>query len=215
MTNFINGIQLDGNGTPITNILGSCPFNCEGCYACASQALCRPSVIRNWAENTSLSRSGWFLDYLENWFWAHPAKDDEKRLFRINQSGELEDVKELRIWAHVSENIGFHSGYEFAIYTKRFDIVREFMNGNNWELPSNLQINLSECEGYPAPADLKQYFPCFVWDTGQHEAVNLPHCPAVLKPLEGRKKGARNKGMTCAQCRRCYRSNATTAVYNH
>lgn len=213
-----NGIQLDGNGQPISNVLGSCQFNCEGCYACASQALCRENVIRAWSENTSLSRSGWFEDYLRGWFIAHPAKrwnGEETRLFRINQSGEIEDVRELRVWANIAAGVGEQNGYSFAIYTKRFDIVREFMEGNNWELPFNLQINLSECDGYPAPADLKKYFPCFVWDTGQKEAANIHHCPAVLKPSDGRKKGRRNKGITCAQCKRCYVSGATTAVYNH
>ena len=47
--------------------------------------------------------------------------------------------------------------------------------------------------------------------------AKMIHCPAVNKPLEGHKKGSRNKNITCSQCGRCYKGNKGlyTAVYSH
>lgn len=207
-----NGIQLDGNGTPITNVFGSCPFNCAGCYACASQALCRENVIRAWAENTLLAQNPAALKIeLFRYFETHPAKYDGEP-FRIHSSGEFQSVEELRVWNSIA---GVFEFFSFYTYTKRFDLIQEFYETYGY-YPTSININLSECEGVHAPAELKRVYGCFVWDTGQPEAANLAHCPAVLKPSNGRKKGARNKGVTCADCGRCmYHSRSNTAVYNH
>lgn len=208
------GIQVDGEGNPITNVLGSCLFNCEGCYACASQALCRPYVIRNYAENTLLANNPVALmNALIGYFTARPAKY-EGEPFRVHSFGEMQSTREMYVWDEIARRF---ASFKFYTYTKRFDLLDAFEAEYGY-YPRALHINLSECEGYTAPAHLRAIYPRFVWHTGQKECEGMTFCPAVLRALEGKKKGVRNKKVNCLEnCGRCWNMCAgdATAVENH
>lgn len=204
------GFIQQKNGRQICSVSGTCNGTCPGCYAVRTFQMCRPGVVAAWAENTLLARDPKALYAALRDFFSDtkPLYDGEP--FRIHQAGDFETAEELRVWDYVAEN---NPGFAFYTYTKNFGALREFMQARNWEKPANINIMLSECDGYPAPDDLKEYFPVCVWDQGQPEAADLPHCPAVSAPEKPGGRG-HNTGITCNKCKLCTRG-ISMAIHNH
>lgn len=205
------------SGELITNVCGSCPADCKGCYA--KRSLRFTSTVKNWAENTLLAQDPReFFIALRDWCDDHKRKPGQDvAMFRINQSGDVQTGAEWDVYAYIAEN--YADDFIFYGYTKNWSALREFMSARDWEKPVNLNIMLSEAPGYPAPADLKEHFPVCVWDQGQTggngetDPRTLPHCPAVTAPCKPGGKG-HTTNVTCDKCKLCTRG-VSMAIYNH
>lgn len=223
------------DGILLTDVPGTCTHHCEtcfdsGCYAVNSAKLHHNAVVKAWAENTLLLRSGKVFDMLDD-FIAGKNSDPENpkiTIFRINVSGEITDCAELVRWNELAAK---HPEVRFGIYTKNYEALEALCAaaaaGENIIAP-NFVINVSEWHGV-ASEFLAKYpgvFNVFEYDDSQRKNNDLspaevarlkatPHCPAVTAK-GGHAKKADGTPITCSDCQKCYRKTGmTTAVYAH
>ena len=221
----------------LTSVPGTCSKHCAGCfnggcYAVNSARLHHNAVVPAWAANTLLLRSGKFFEEVEAFIAKKNAKyaktgdlkDASVRTFRINVSGEIQNVSELEGWNKIALK---HPEVMFGIYTKNYEALEEFMKKRGESAP-NFVINVSQWHGV-ASGFLAKYpgkFNVFEYDDSQLKSsklvaedvarlAKLPHCPAVTASGKHAKNAA-GEDITCDHCGRCYRkTGATTAVYAH
>ena len=220
------------DGVLLTNIPGTCSKYCENCakdgacYAWRDAKLHHNAVIPAWGENTLLLREGKAFALLEELFTKMNPKDEKPKItmFRINVSGEIENVNELKEWNNLAKK---HPEIRFGIYTKNYDALEELIQ-QNIEIAQNFIINVSEWHGV-AKHFLDKHpglFNVFEYDDSKYEDSTLSeedkqrlkgtrHCPAV--DING--KHTLNKDgepLTCDQCGYCYtKTGKRTAVYAH
>lgn len=232
-------ITKDGEKILLTSIPGTCSGNCDacfnnGCYAVNSAKLHHNAVIKAWAGNTLLLRSGKLFDELEAYIQKKNKKyyesgDPDKieiRTFRINVSGEVQDAAELRAWNELAKK---HPEITFGIYTKNYDAVEQFIESEpTHDTAANFVINISQWHGV-ADNFLAKYpgkFNVFEYDDSnlKHNELSeedkarlaaTPKCPAV--DINGHHaKRPDGSDITCDMCKRCYRKTGKiTAVYSH
>lgn len=221
----------------LTDVPGTCSKYCDGCfnggcYAVNSAKLHHNAVIRAWAENTLLLRSGKLFDEIDAFIKKKNAKyykskdinDALVRTFRINVSGEIESLEQFEAWNELAKK---NPEVKFGVYTKNFDDLAKFLDKHK-ESADNLCINASQWH-HVADEFLKKYsgkVNVFTYDDAHRKSVELsfedkarlgvmPHCPAVT--MDG--KHAKDKDgndITCDRCGRCYRKTGKeTAVYAH
>ena len=239
----------------LTDVPGTCSKFCDGCfgggcYAVRDAKLHHNVTIRSWGENTILLRRGDVWPQLRAFFaikngkamkilsafnksgdgsygeaLAKAREAASVRTFRINVSGEIESLRELREWVSLAKD---HPETQFGVYTKNFDALGEYLDAGE-DFPDNFVVNISQWHGV-ADAFLAKYawanLNVFEYDDSNVKGNSLseedverlakaPHCPSVTR--DGHH--AKNKDgseVTCDQCRRCYRKTGRlTAVYAH
>ena len=214
------------NGQVLTDIPGTCTGLCEecfynGCYAVNSARQYHNTVIPAWAENTLLLRSGKVWELLEAALIKNAGK---VKFFRINVSGELQNVDDIVRWNTLAHN---HPEVTFAFYTKNLDALDLFFQQYEDTEP-NLIPNVSNwnhcadwfIEKYAGKVNVFEYDPtnlksCDWSEEDRVRLFSLPHCPAVTKDGKHAKK-PNGDPILCEDCRRCYRKTGkTTAVYAH
>ena len=178
---------------------GSCPCNCEGCYAKKMTRL--PDVYIKTYLNTleALLDPDKFLELVFN----EITRNCENELFiRIHDQGDFISYK---YYCKVMDYCKNHSKWNYGIYTKCESYVYKYGIAN---IPSNVVISCSPWAGHCEPiGDLPQ----FIYDDHSNpELATLPHCPAV-------NKDGKRTGITCRQCMHCYtaRHGDRWAVYSH
>ena len=230
---------LMARGILLTDVPGTCSKHCDecfshGCYAVNSARLHHNAVIRAWAENTLLLRNDpeRLFDEIdavitkknEKFIKTGDPADKKVELFRINVSGEIESVDELRRWDMLAKE---HPEVNFGIYTKNIEAVEAFLRAYGETAP-NFAINISEWHGvakafidaHPGQFNVFEYDDsnlksCTLEDAEKERLSKVPHCPAVDK--QGHHT-TRPDGSTikCEDCRRCYKkTGARTAVWSH
>ncbi len=225
-------------GEVLSNISGTCSKYCDGCakngacYAWRDFMLHHNVCVEAWSENTLLLRSGKLFEELDTFITRANKKyletNNEKyhkvATFRINTSGEIETLEQFNGWNELAKK---HPEVIFGIYTKNYDVVKEFLKTNN-NTADNFVVNISQWHGV-ADNFLKENagkFNVFEYDdsnkkdntlseTGIERLAKTIHCPAVKK--DGHHAMTKDgKLITCDMCRRCYRKTGeTTAVFAH
>lgn len=191
------------DGTPLTDVPGTCSKYCDGCardgacYAWRDLKLHHNVTVKAWGENTLLLRSGRLWDELETFLTlkngkaerflkaAHESQMDPGealktarklaavKTFRIHVSGELEDAAQLRRWNLLALA---HPEIQFGIYTKNFDALGEFLDSGT-DFADNLVVNVSGWHGVEKPF-LEKYswakLNVFVYDDSLRKGCGLP-----------------------------------------
>ena len=221
----------------LTDIHGTCSKYCDtcfngGCYAVNSARLHHNAVIQAWAENTLLLRSGRIWAMIDEFISKKnlPEKEPKVKIWRINVSGELESVNDIRHWDELAAK---HPEVRFSVYTKNYDAVEKYMQelekAGRHDTQPNFIINISQWH-HCADAFLTKYpknsFNVFTYDDSNRKSCGLDageietlsklvHCPAVTKSGKHAKKPDGSE-ITCSECQRCYKkTGAETAVYAH
>ena len=225
-------------GEVLSNIAGTCSKYCEGCakngacYAWRDFMLHHNVCVEAWSENTLLLRSGKLFEELddfitranERYLKTNNEKYHKIATFRINTSGEIENLQQFIGWNELAKK---HPEVVFGIYTKNYDVVKEFLRTND-NTADNFVVNISQWH-HVADDFLKENqgkFNVFEYDDSNRKNHDLlqedierlfstKHCPAV-KPDGHHAKTKDGKSITCDMCRRCYtKTGTTTAVYAH
>jgi len=254
--------MIGGNPlTNITGTCSKYCENCArdgACYAWRDAKLHHNVVAKAWGDNTVLLRNGKLWSLLDEFLWQKNRKSkkildkwlaefdtqpdeiwpstltDMKhaavvKMFRIHVSGEIEDLHELKQWDALARR---HPETTFALYTKNYDALGEYLDHTKGITPPNLVINVSEWHGVAAEF-LRKYtakypgaFNVFEYDDHNKRTCDLPakevlrlekltHCPAVDRNGHHVKTPA-GKPLTCDKCRKCYmKTGAWTAVWSH
>lgn len=196
-------------GIAVTGTCGQHCASCEDdCYVRKSY-LFRPSVLYGHARNTLALRSnpeGTF-DTLEGYIRRAQNPPD---FIRINQSGEVEKIEELKGWEWLAE---MHPDTILYLYTKAYEYaVPELLAGN---VPMNLIILISIWHEMGIEAFNKvKHLPnvkAFVYDDGEfdyaaHGLEIQTYCGAYDD------KGHLNHNITCQKCKLCFNCNARAKV---
>lgn len=197
-------------GLLVTDCKGTCGgVNCaacqEKCYAISTVKQYEKACI-NRIQNTMQLRSD------INAHFADIEKTivrDNIKIVRYTESGELESLAQL---VHVLRLAQCHTNVFFYLYTKNYNVLREFFNVHT--LPDNMVILVSVWEsiGVNEWNEFKKYknIKCFAVNSNLQPKV---FCPAY-KLVNGKAK--LNKQMTCAKCRLCFDSKAKIiGCYEH
>lgn len=225
-------------GEVLSNVTGTCSKYCDGCakngacYAWRDFMLHHNVCVEAWSENTLLLRSGKLFTELDKFITEANKKyletGDKKyhkvATFRINTSGEIENLEQFNNWNELAKK---HPEVTFGIYTKNYDVVKEFLKTNE-NTADNFVVNISQWH-HVADDFLKENlgkFNVFEYDDSNKKDNNLTvddikrlanetHCPAVK--ADGHHAMTKDgKPITCDMCRRCYRKTGElTAVYAH
>lgn len=179
-----------------------------------------------------LLRSGKAFDEIDKFITEANKKylktNDERyhkvATFRINTSGEIENLDQFNGWNELAKK---HPEVNFGIYTKNFDVVKEFLETNE-NTADNFVVNISQWH-HVADEFLEKHqgkFNIFEYDdtnrTGNElseedieRLKNERHCPAVTP--DGHHAFTKDgEPITCDMCKRCYRKTGEiTAVYAH
>lgn len=212
----------------LSNVDGTCSKYCDNCakngacYAWKMLCLHHNVVTKAWADNTILLREGKVFDMIDDELNNNSAYSSIK-LFRINVSGEIENLTQLEGWNDLAKK---HPKIQFSLYTKNFDVLEEFILKHG-DTNKNFVINVSQWN-HVADEFLKKYpnkFNVFEYDGSIRKSdeyleedikrlANEKHCPAVLKNGKHFKKNGVD--FTCDMCKKCYKKTGKlTAVYAH
>lgn len=189
---------------------GSCGSYCKGCWSAAvkegkrpacyvAKSYRYPSVVKGHMRNTNVMR-----DNIDRAFDDLAKQIDKARnkpvMIRINQSGEMETLKEVMMWADLAEK---HPNIGFWCYTKAFDLVIPLLHDG--VIPNNMTILFSiwheygiheykECETY---SNVK----AFVYMDGFNYAAYGIEPTTICKAYDD--NGKLNKDITCQKCQKC------------
>lgn len=204
-----DGIVRNKAGVAISEISGTCKGVCDSCKSdCYAVRMFKrtfqANLIRSWIENTILMRER--IGLVKEALIAF-CETKRPKSFRINVSGEIEDVTTLRMWCDVAADC---KNTTFYLYTKNTAVLAEFIGDSNPKevFPGNLHINISQWNNTVInPWGFHE----FVYDDHTNpDVMNLPHCPAV-------DEHGKSTGIKCEQCGRCSRAEwgTKTAVHRH
>lgn len=231
-------LTLNSGKIVLTTVPGTCSKYCTNCardgacYAWRDAKLHHNVTIKAWGENTVLLRSGAIFPMIAafinkknaKFYKTHEDKDKIVRTFRINASGEVEDLAQFESWNQLALD---HPEVTFGLYTKNFDDLGAFITKHGSSAP-NLVINVSQWHGvadefiaaHPGAFNIFEYDDtnrkdCDLDDASRARLAATQHCPAVTKA--GRHATTPDgKPITCDMCKRCYRkTGAVTAVWSH
>lgn len=238
----------------LTNIPGTCSKHCEncfdsGCYAVASALRYHTAIIPAWGDNTILLRNGKLWEQLETFITFKNGKAEKYlreahkqgidpdaavakarelaviKIFRVNVSGEIESVQELRQWNLLALA---HPYIQFGVYTKNFEAVAAFLDGGS-DFAENFVVNISQwnhcadafLEKYSwAKLNVFEYCPnnrkdCDLPSEEIERLEKLPKCPAVTRSGH-HAKTPDGRDITCTLCQNCYRKTGRhIGVWSH
>lgn len=212
--------------TPFGKVQGTCGHHCEHCGQSVNGK--RPpcyvaksyrygSVIKRHAENTVAMRKDVWKCFKD----LHGQLTRKRNKFvyvRIDQSGELETIEQLKGWEWLAEE---HRETTFYIYTKAYAIVLpELLNGN---VPKNLVVLISiwHEQGIDAYKTVKHLtnVKAFVymdknsnpdgWWYEEYAAHGI-EIQTICKAYD--EKGKMNHDITCDKCKKCIACRKNTKV---
>lgn len=194
-----------------TSICGTCGNHCKGCKKdCYVRASCRyGSVIYGHAIRTIAIRD--YIDELEASLISQlKRKRKPFEYVRINQSGEIETLRQLEMFMNIASET---PETDFYLYTKAFDIVIPYLLKNADVLPKNITILISIWHEYGiAEFNQVKHIPnikAFVYCDGfDYEAVGL-EIQTKCNAYEGKKL---NHELTCDKCKKCMNRCETCKV---
>lgn len=202
----------------LAGVLKNTKGTCKNCKACKSSCYVRssyryPNVIHSQAINV------WGLRHAIKKVEADLTEQLEKHpkvtIIRINQSGEVENDRQMAMWCRLA--IKFPER-KFYIYTKMYDIAGKFLD--NGDVPPNFtvlfsvwhEVGVKEYEKYSHLPNVK----AFVYDDGEN--MELPtkcYCPAY-KVIGKSGKAKMDHSVTCGTCRLCIDSKVPViACHDH
>ena len=238
----------------LTNIPGTCSKYCafcfnSGCYAVSSALRYHTSVIPAWAENTILLRNGKLWEQLETFITLKNGKAEKYlktahecgmnpdaalaiahqlaviKIFRVNVSGEIESVQELRQWNLLALA---HPYIQFGVYSKNFEAIAEFLDDGN-DFADNFVVNISQWNHCAdeflakyswAKLNVFEYCPnnrkdCDLPPEEIERLEKLPKCPAVTRTGHHAKL-PNGEPLTCSVCKNCYtKTGRHIGVWSH
>ena len=171
------------------------------CYCGKMYNRFKANCICSHAVNTLWTRYSYRLIELENILGGQLARAKKSVMVRIHQSGELESVSELSMWNDLATLNPRHS---FGIYTKRVDIIRDFVKNYGGFAP-NFAVNISVW-GSANMQFAKEFVfmglgNAFVVNpvAGYLDGTKHTNCPAY-------RDGKLIHEIPCEKCRKCYRN---------
>lgn len=189
-------------------IVGTCGKHCVGCSkACYVNASYRyGSVIYGHAKNTIAIRYllPQLYERLRNQILKAKKKPD---LIRINQSGELQNKAELKMFCDLAREF---PEIQFWLYTKNYEVITPALL--NDEVPKNLTILISVWHenGIQTYQLLKEFdnVKAFVYDdkTFNYETAGIginTYCKAYDE------NGKLDHNVTCDICKKCFNRNSS------
>lgn len=195
----------------IGDVQGTCKGYCSGCekscyvnksYRYGSVLKCH--AINTVAFVTDIDKA--FADLRMQIVRARKKPD----IIRIDQSGEIQTVKEFRHWIQLAKEF---SNIRFYVYTKAFDIViPELINQHNaGTLPENFTVLISIWHECGASAFAKvcniPNVKAFAYDDGYaYDFTMQTYCKAYDN------KGKLNHDITCEKCRKCFDRSANHKI---
>ena len=203
----------------LNGVLDGIKGSCKNCGACKRSCYVRtsyryPVTVQSQAINT--------------WGLRHELKKVEHDLIdqlqrshittvRINQSGELENERQLAMWCRLA--IRFPDT-NFYVYTKMYDIVGKFLD--NGDVPPNFTILFSVWHEHGAE-EYKKYshlpnVKAFVYDDGDNMQLRTKcYCPAYrVIGTNGKAKLSHDPNHHCDHCRLCIDSKVKViACHDH
>lgn len=193
------------------SVCGTCGKYCAGCSKdCYVNASYRyGSVIYGHAVRTIAMRTD--IEKMESDIIGQlKRKRKPFEIVRINQSGELETVRELEMWINSANEI---PETHFYLYTKAYDFVVPYLLKNADTLPENITILISIWREYGIAEynavmhipNVKAFAYCDGFDYSAHGLTIQTKC----KAYEGKKL---NHDLTCDKCRKCFDRNQFHAV---
>lgn len=233
-------LHIKGKGL-LTTIPGTCSKYCDGCakdgacYAWRDAKLHHNAVIKAWGENTLLLRENIdkFFEDINVFISAMNAKykltknPDHRRVkvWRWHVSGEIESLQQLEKMNEVALK---HPEVIFSVYTKNYDVLREFLTKNpNGDFAPNFVVNVSQWHHvaddflaeYPDKFNVFEYDDshlktCEMSEEDKARLAKMKHCPSVGKDGKRRKK-ADGTLWTCSDCLFCYEKHPGEHIAVH
>lgn len=218
-----NFSKLAGNtvmNTKEGSIVGSCGHHCRGCWEDAikkgqrppcyvAKSYRYPSVVLSHARNTNAMRHdiNKAFEMLSKQISRAKVKPV---IIRINQSGEIETLKEFLHWCDLARE---HPTIKFWLYTKAFEIVENALDCNL--VPDNMTVLFSiwheyGIKNYIKYAD-KDNVKAFVYDDRTFDysahSINITtYCHAYDE------HGKMDHNITCEKCGKCFNRIASCKV---
>ncbi len=201
----------------LTGLLEDIKGTCKNCGSCKKSCYVRasyrfPGVVHSQAVNT------WGLRHALKKVEDDLATQIERRhikIARINQSGELENDRQMAMWCRLA--IRFPET-KFYLYTKMYDIVGKFLD--NGDVPPNFTILFSvwhdvgseEYKKYSSMPNVK----AFVFDDGVDMVLPTKcYCPAY-KVVGKSGKAKMDHSVSCETCGLCIDSKVKViACHDH
>lgn len=186
---------------------GSCSGTCGDCAKhCSSSCYVNHSyrygsVIQRHAINTvymkeDISKTFQILDE------QLAARKKKFEIVRINQSGELTGLDELKHWVELATK---HPETKFYVYTKNYSAVQQLVD-SQIPVPDSFTILISiwHKQGLDEFNKLKRlpYIKAFVYDDGELYIVPQTYCKAYDE------KGKLDHNISCDKCKKCFNRNA-------
>lgn len=192
-------------------IKGTCPLHCSGCYVEkayrsieSGKGTFRKSVRKGHARNTLAIRESIEQTFEELNGYIVRAKK-KPHIIRINESGEIENLEQFRMWCKMAES---HKEIQFYLYTKAYDIVIPELQNDT--VPSNLTVLISVWHEH----GIKEFklvmdkgnVKCFAYDDNafdyeSHGLKLTTYCKAYDE------SGKMNHEITCEKCQKCFNRN--------
>ena len=215
--------KLAGSGE-IAGCKGTCGKYCKGCYdpknpkkspcyvfkSYVQYGWDKSTVVKSHIQNTKIMRENLIKAFAEIEQQIRRAKKKPTAI-RIHASGEIESVKELKLWTIVADEF---PGIYFYLYTKNYKTVEAVLKDIK-ELPKNFYINISiwhenGVKFYNKWKQLKN-IRAFVYDDGVGLKLKPDcYCPAYDK------NGKLHHDITCDKCKICFQDKAKIcACYAH
>lgn len=178
---------------------GTCPHDCQGCYAKKMTRV--PDVYIKTYLNTLEARldPGLFLALV---FGELYKNCKGQRFIRIHDQGDFLSQEYFNYTMH---NCKVNNQWNFGIYTKCNNYVKAYGLDR---IPENVVIS---CSPWPGISESLGDLPQFCYDDGTvPEFREYKHCPAV-------DKDGHRTGISCNQCMHCYTAKRGDkwAVYAH
>ncbi len=162
------------------------------CYARKAMRL-YPQTRQAWKDNTDLLMEGRWGDFVED-LVGHINFNEGAgplRYFRFSVAG---DIFSVEYWKAVATIARRCKGTKFWVYTKQYDILREFVKDN--KVPKNLCIILSVWKDYQPDEELTKLFgTAWYADTESVYPADGLICPG-----------------SCRNCKECAKLRAGSAV---
>ena len=183
------------------SVLGTCGKNCEACQKeCYVKKSYRyDSVKYRHALNTMALRQDTFKTVIT----LHEQLKRKRKPFeivRINQSGEIENAKQLYMWISLAI---LHKETQFYIYTKNYGVLETVINSLE-SLPNNFTILVSIWHDIGTDTYNKyKHLPnikAFVYDDNEYkyDFEIQTYCKAYND------RGKLDHNITCDKCKKCF-----------
>ena len=223
-------------------VKGTCGEHCRGCFNPDNPKCSACYVAKSYYTHTNRNADGSVGDILRNkcsvklghayrtiamtMFRDQLLESLDKQLtrmkkkldvVRINESGELTDYTDLKLWCELGKR---HHETAFYLYTKNYKVVRKALINNI--VPKNLFINISiwhefGIEDYLEMKDHPQIRAfCLVDNDWTKERYYSKGVEITSMCGAYDERGKMNHAITCDKCKKCFScNNKCVGCYEH